>query len=149
MDSEGTSANLYVSRMAQEICDDSTKANWGTWSYREYRRLLDEETMAVCRTYAEVELADLPVRKDKEAKGWLTSAHQDAERAREHIGEHIRRREGLRALLYPDIEDSSPRSQRRRARGMAFLRGEGRQREAPETSRGGSSPGPTTGKQGN
>ncbi len=49
---------------------------------------------AVCRTYAEVELADLPVREGKEARGWLTSAHQDAERAREHISEHIRRREG-------------------------------------------------------
>ncbi len=65
----------YVSRMAREICDDSTKANWNTWSYREYRRLLGEETMAVCRIYAEVELADLPVREGKEAKGWLTSAH--------------------------------------------------------------------------
>ncbi len=115
----------YVSRMAQEICDDSTKANWGTWAYREYRRLLDEETMAVCRIYAEVELADLPVREGKEARGWLTSAHQDAERAREHIGEHIRKREGLRALLYPDMEDSSPRSQRRRARGVAFLEAKG------------------------
>jgi hypothetical protein len=38
-----------VSHMAQEICDDSTKAKWSTWSYREYRRLLDEEMLAVCR----------------------------------------------------------------------------------------------------
>ncbi len=48
-------------------------------SRREYRRLLDEEMMAVCRIYAEVELADLPVREGKEARGWLTSAHMDAE----------------------------------------------------------------------
>jgi hypothetical protein len=37
----------YVSHMAQEICDDSTKANWGAWPYQEYRRLLDEEMMIV------------------------------------------------------------------------------------------------------
>jgi hypothetical protein len=53
------------------------------------------------------------------------TVHQDAERAQEHIGEHIRRREGLRALFYPDIEDSSPHSQRRRARGKAFLEAKG------------------------
>jgi hypothetical protein len=80
----------YVSRMAQEIDDNSTKTGWSVWSYQHYRRLLDEEMMEVCRIYAEVELADLPVSKGKEAKGWLTSAHQEAERAREHIGERIR-----------------------------------------------------------
>jgi hypothetical protein len=115
----------YVSHMAREVCDDSAKADWGIWTYREYRRLLDDEMMAVCRIYAEVKLADLPVREGKEAQGWLTSAHQDAERAQEHIGEHIRRREGLRALLYPDIEDSSPRTHQRRARGRAFLEARG------------------------
>jgi hypothetical protein len=116
---------LYVSHMVREICDDSTKANWSTWSYREYRRLLDKEMMAVCRIYAEVELADLPVREGKEAKGWLTSAHQDAECAQDLIGEHIKKKEELRALLYPDMESSSLRSQRRRARGAAFLEAKG------------------------
>jgi hypothetical protein len=111
--------------MAREVCEDSTKADWGVWAYREYRRLLDEEMMAVCQIYAEIELADLPVREGKEAQGWLTRAHQDAERAREHIGEHIRKREGLRALLYPDVEDSSPRTQQRRVRGRAFLEAKG------------------------
>jgi hypothetical protein len=115
----------YVLHMAREVCEGSTKADWGVWAYREYRRLLDDEMMAVCRIYTEVELADLPVREGKEAQGWLTSAHQDAERAREHIGEHIRKREGLRALLYPDVEDSSPRTQQRRARGRAFLEAKG------------------------
>ncbi len=81
--------------------------------------------MAVCRIYTEVELADLPVWEGKEAKGWLTSPHQDAERTREHIGKHIKRREELRALLYPDMEDSSLRSQQRRARGMVFLEAKG------------------------
>jgi hypothetical protein len=38
---------LYVSHMAREICDNSTKADWTTWVYHEYRRLLDIETMAV------------------------------------------------------------------------------------------------------
>jgi hypothetical protein len=115
----------YVSHMAREVREDSTKADWGIWAYREYRRLLDDEMMAVCRIYAEVELADLSVREGKEAQGWLTCAHQDAERAQEHIGEHIRKREGLWALLYPDVEDSSPRTQQRRARGRVFLGAKG------------------------
>jgi hypothetical protein len=115
----------YVSHMAREICDDSTKARWSTWSYQEYRRLLDEEMMEVCRIYAEVELAKLPVSKGKEAKGWLTSAHQDAERAREHIGERIERKKVLWALLYPATESSSLRSQQRRARGVALREAKG------------------------
>jgi hypothetical protein len=114
-----------VSHMSREVCDDSTKAKWSIWSYRGYRRLLNEEMMAVCRIYAEVELADLPVGEGKEAKGWLTSTHMDAECARKHIGARIRKKEELRALLYPDMEDSSPRSQRRRARCAAFLESKG------------------------
>jgi hypothetical protein len=97
--------------MSREVCDDSTKANWSIWSYREFRRLLDEEMMTVCRIYAEVELADLPVRQGKEAKGWLTSAHMDADCTRGHIGGHIKKKEELRALLYPGMESSSLRSQ--------------------------------------
>jgi hypothetical protein len=62
-----------VSHMAREVCDDSTKAGWGIWAYREYRRLLDGELMAVCRTYAEVKSADLLVREREEAQRWLTT----------------------------------------------------------------------------
>jgi hypothetical protein len=76
--------------MAQEIGDDSTKTEWSIWSYEHYRRLLEEEVVEATRAYAEIELADLPVSKGKEAKGWLTSAHQEAERAQEHIGERIK-----------------------------------------------------------
>jgi hypothetical protein len=81
--------------------------------------------MAVCRVYAEVDLADLPVSKGKEAKGWLTGAHQDAERAREHISERIKRKKVLWALLYPATESLSLRSQHRRARGMALREAKG------------------------
>ncbi len=125
----------YVSHMAQEIGDDSTKTEWSIWSYEHYRRLLDEEMMEVCRVYAEVELADLPVSRGKEAKGWLMSAHQEAERAREHIGERIKGIKVLQALLYPATEGSSLRSQRRRARTMALrkIRGaEAKPREQAE-----------------
>jgi hypothetical protein len=80
----------YVSHMAREVCEDSTQADWGVWAYREYRRLLDDEMMAVCRIYAEVELADLPVREGKEAQGWLMIMHRNIERTREHIGMRIR-----------------------------------------------------------
>jgi hypothetical protein len=67
--------------MAQEVCDDSTKASWTAWTFREYGRLLDEEMVAICQIYSEVELTSLPARKEKEAREWLTSAHRDAEHA--------------------------------------------------------------------
>jgi hypothetical protein len=106
--------------MAQEINNDSTKTGWSVWSYQHYRRLLDEEMMEVCRIYAEVELADLPVSKGKEAKGWLTSAHQEAERAREHIGERIKGLKTLQALLYHVPRDLSFRCQKYKTRSRAF-----------------------------
>jgi hypothetical protein len=111
--------------MAREVCDDSSKASWGIWAYREYRRLLDGELMAVCRIYAEVKLADLPVRERKEAQGWLTSAYQEAKRAREHMGERIKGIEVLRALPCPATEGSPLRSPRRGARGVALCEADG------------------------
>jgi hypothetical protein len=124
----------YVSHMAQEITDGSTKAGWSIWSYKNYRRLLDEEMMKVCRIYAEVELADLPVSKGKEAKGWLTSAHQEAERAREHIGERIKGMKMLQALLYHAPEDLSFRCRKYKARSQAFRVAIGGRPKTPGTS---------------
>ncbi len=69
----------YVSDMAREICDDSTKTNRGAWLYRERRGLLDEEMATACRIYAEVELADPPVRDGKEAKGASRRSRKQAE----------------------------------------------------------------------
>jgi hypothetical protein len=86
-----------VSHMAREICGNSTKTYWSAHSYQEYRRLLDAETMAVCQIYGETKLANLLVREGKKAKEWLTSAHEDAEYAREHIDVRLRRPEELRA----------------------------------------------------
>ena len=111
--------------MAQEITDDSTKAGWSIWSYEHYRRLLEKEVVEACRVYAEVELSDLPMSKGEEAKVWLTSAHQEAERAREHIGKRIKELKVLQALLCPATGGSSLRSQQRRARGMALRKARG------------------------
>ncbi|MFO0000234.1 MAG: hypothetical protein ACK559_03825, partial [bacterium] len=105
----------YVSHMAREVCEDSTKANLGVWAYRGYKKLLNDEVMVVRRMYAEVKLADLSVRERKKALEWLKRTNQEVQRARGHIGQHIAKRERLRALLYPDAEDSSPRTQKRRA----------------------------------
>ena len=57
----------YVSHMARKVCEDSTKADWGVWAFREYRRLLDDQMMAACRIYTEVELAGRPT--DTPGKG--------------------------------------------------------------------------------
>jgi hypothetical protein len=77
----------FASRMAQETGSNSTET---AWTYHERRRLLDDEMMAVCRIYAEVELADLPVREGERAQKWLTITHRNIERAHEHIGVRIR-----------------------------------------------------------
>jgi hypothetical protein len=112
--------------MAREICDDSTKADWTAWAYREYRRLLDVEMMAVCQIYAEIKLADLPVREGKEARGWLTSAHRDVECAREHIGMRIGGAGEHRALLHPPKRRySHHQQQKRRARVAMFYEARG------------------------
>jgi hypothetical protein len=66
---------LYVSHMAQEICDDSTKTDWTFWTYCEYRRLLDEEIVTICQAYMEVGMTDLSDREGKEAKERLIGAH--------------------------------------------------------------------------
>jgi hypothetical protein len=112
----------YVSHMAREICDDSTKADWTVWAYHEYRRLLDIETMAVCQIYAEVKLADLPVREGKEAREWLTGMHREVECAREHIGTRIRDAGERGELPYPSGGRCSHHQLKRRARIARYCR---------------------------
>jgi hypothetical protein len=77
----------FTSRVAQGACSDSAEI---AWTYQEHRRLLDDEAMAVCRVYAEVEWADLPVHERERAQKWLTSTHEKIERAREHVAMRIR-----------------------------------------------------------
>jgi hypothetical protein len=60
----------YVSHMAQEICDDSTKADWTSGTYSEYRRLLDEEMVTICQIYMGVGMTELSDPEGKEAKEW-------------------------------------------------------------------------------
>jgi hypothetical protein len=88
--------------------------------------------LTVCRIYAEVKLADLPVRKGKEANGWLTSAHQDAECAREHIGEHIKKKGELRTLVDPVKRGS----QRRQAQRAAFWATQGANKKSRKQAQG-------------
>ncbi len=86
-----------------------------------YRRLLDVEMMAVCQIYAEVKLADLPVREGKEAREWLTSTQREVECAREHIGMRIRGAGERRTLLHPPKRRySHHQQQKRRARVAMF-----------------------------
>jgi hypothetical protein len=87
--------------MTKEMDDNSTKTEWSIWSYKHYRRMLDEEMAEACRIYAEVELADLPVSKGKEAQKWLTGAHGNVKRAHERISMHIRRLGGAGELGAP------------------------------------------------
>jgi hypothetical protein len=120
---------LHVSHMAQEICDDSIKADWTYWTYCEYRRLLDEEMVTICQTYMEVGMTDLSDREGKEAKEWLIGAHRDAERARRHIGAGIRKLDGLKVLL-------SPRQQQGRVLRVVFWETESESAMSRELARG-------------
>jgi hypothetical protein len=137
-----------VSHMAQEIGDDSTKTGWSIWSYKEYRRLLDKEMKEVCRIYAEVELADLPVSKGKEAKEWLTSTHQEAERARAHRRAH-QRHEGAPGAPLPCYRRLVPPLPAKESQRHGAPQGKGSRCKTRRTSRGGSGPGPAASSQGN
>jgi hypothetical protein len=77
----------FASRMAQEACNNSTET---AWTYHEHRRLLDDEMMAVCRIYAEVEWTDLLAHEGEKAQKWLMITHKNIERAREHVAVRIR-----------------------------------------------------------
>ncbi len=77
----------FASRMAQEVCNDPTET---AWTYHENRRLLDDEMMAICRVYAEVEWADLPAHEGERAQKWLMSTHKNIEHARENVAMRIR-----------------------------------------------------------
>jgi hypothetical protein len=80
--------------------------------------------MAVRLTYAEVKLADLPVREGKEAREWLTSMHREVECARGHISMRIRDAGERGKLLYPFVRRYSHHQQRkRRAKTARFCRG--------------------------
>jgi hypothetical protein len=112
----------YVSHMAREIRDNSTKADWTTWAYHEYRRLLDIETMAVCRIYAGVKLADLPVREGEEAREWLADMQREVEYARGHISTRIREMRECGEFPYPSGGRYSHYLLKRSARAARFCR---------------------------
>jgi hypothetical protein len=140
----------YVSHMAREVCEDSTKTGWSIWSYKGYRRLLDEEMMGVCRIYAEVELADLPVSKGKEAKGWLTidRASGSRVRARAHWRAH-QRHKGAPGAPLPCYRRLVPPIPTKESQRHGAPQGKGSRRKTRGTSQGGGSPGPAAGSQGN
>jgi hypothetical protein len=81
---------IKVSCMAREVCDSSTKAEWQPCSYREYRWLMEQEVRHLYPCFGGLGEEEAPTRIQRIAKAWLAGAHEDVERARDHIGLHLR-----------------------------------------------------------
>jgi hypothetical protein len=80
-----------VSCMVQEICNSLTEAEWQPCAYSEYRRLMEQEIRHLYACFHGLEEEKAPARTQRRAKAWLAGAHEDVERARDHIGLHLRK----------------------------------------------------------
>ncbi len=77
---------MHMSYMALEVWDDANKADWCVHTYRRYKWRLNQEDEWLKGVYTESEVVDLTPRTKREARTWLVGAHNDLERARDHIG---------------------------------------------------------------
>jgi hypothetical protein len=75
--------------LAEEICNTATKARWQPCAYSIYRWRMEQEVGHLCACCGDEEEA--VVKAQRKAKTWLTKAHESVERAREHIGSHLRK----------------------------------------------------------
>jgi hypothetical protein len=57
-----------VSHLALEVHDDATKTEWNARCYREYRRLLDEESMRLCDIYVKTQAVDPSIHIRREVR---------------------------------------------------------------------------------
>jgi hypothetical protein len=51
---------------------------------------MEQEIRHLCACFSGLEEEEAPVRTQRRAKAWLAGAHEDVERARDHIGLHLR-----------------------------------------------------------
>jgi hypothetical protein len=57
---------------------------------------MEQEVGHLCACFGGPDEDEARVRAKREAKTWLTKAHENVERAREHIGSHLRKASGLK-----------------------------------------------------
>jgi hypothetical protein len=78
-----------VSCKVQEICDNSAKAERQPCTYSEYRWLMEQEIKCLYACSGGLREEEAPVHNQRKVKAWLAGAHEDVERARDHIGLHL------------------------------------------------------------
>jgi hypothetical protein len=79
-----------VSCLAEEICDTATKAGWQPCAFSIYRWRMEQEIRHLYACFGGPDEEEAVVKAQKKAKTWLTKAHKGVERARDHIGSHLR-----------------------------------------------------------
>jgi hypothetical protein len=77
--------------MAEELCDNATKAGWQPCAYSIYRWRMEQEVGYLYACLSGPDEEEAVVKAQRKAKTWLTKAHKSVERARERIGSHLRK----------------------------------------------------------
>jgi hypothetical protein len=76
--------------MAMEICNDSTKVVWQPCAYSSYQWTMEQEVGHLYACFGGPEEDETVKQAQRKAKTWLAKAHKGVERARNHIGLHLR-----------------------------------------------------------
>ncbi len=86
--------------LAEEICDTTAKGEWQPCAYHIYRWQMDQEVGHHCACFGGPDEDEVREKAKRQAKAWLIRAHKSVERAREHIGSHLRKVSGLNLVRY-------------------------------------------------
>jgi hypothetical protein len=86
--------------LAEEVCDTTTKGDWQPCAYHNYWWQMDQEVGHLCALFGGPDEDEVRVKGQRQAKVWLAKAHESVERAREHIGSHLRKVSGLKLVRY-------------------------------------------------
>ncbi len=86
--------------LTEEVCDTATKKEWQPCAYNIHRWQMEQEVGHLCAHFGGPDEDEVRVRAQRQARAWLTRAHEGVERAREHIGSHLRKVSGLNLPRY-------------------------------------------------
>ncbi len=86
--------------LAEEVWDTTTKEDWQPCAYHKYRWQMDQEVGHLYALFGGPDEDEARVKGQRQAKVWMAKAHESVERAREHIGLHLRKASGLNLVRY-------------------------------------------------
>jgi hypothetical protein len=81
--------------LAEEVRDTTTKRDWQSCAYHNYRWQMDQEVGHLGALFGGTGEDEVRVKGQRQAKVWMVKAHENVEPAREHIGSRLRKVFGL------------------------------------------------------